>query len=153
MSPVGLSKVTRRSRMFFGKTTRQTMGRRVVRRWRRGVPAAVRESTRLRRGMADSSGNHTPPAPRPEASCAPTNVGLVGTNSCMRVGLAARSLRIQSKSANASWKDLVRRRRLPSEERRAACKELNNPRVPGSASDIERSSPRILYHRSSDKRD
>ena len=153
MSPVGLSKVTRRSRMFLGKTTRHRMGRRVVRRWRRAEPFEVNETTRLRRGMAESSGNQTPPAPKPEASWAPTRVGAVGTNSCMRVGLSARSLRIHSKSAKASWKDLVRRRRLPSEERRAACNELNKPRVPGRASDIDRSSPRIWYHRSRDKRD
>jgi hypothetical protein len=102
MSPVGLSKVTNRSRMFFGKTTRQRTGRLVVRRWRRLEPVDVKEMTRLLRGTAVSSGNHTPPAPRPEASWAPTNVGAVGTNSCMRVGRASKSWRIHSKSAKAS---------------------------------------------------
>jgi hypothetical protein len=143
MSPPGLSNVTNRSRIFWGNLYRQRTGRRVVSRCRHLSPWLLRETTRARRGIAVSSGNHTPPAPRPEASWAPTSVGAVGTSSCNRVGREARSRRIHSKSVRESWNAFPSRRRLPSYDRRAAWRELNRPRVPGSARDIDRSSPNI----------
>ena len=53
----------------------------------------------------------TPPAPFPDASCAPMTDGCSGTNSAMRVGRSTMLLASALKSAMAAWVSEVRETR------------------------------------------
>jgi hypothetical protein len=90
---------------------------------------------------ASLTGNQTPPMPCPEASYAPRSSGVgCGTISYSRVGRCVRSRAIHLKSSIAAWTSVDKRMRLSVWWRRASCIRLNNPRLPGNAIYIDRSS-------------
>jgi hypothetical protein len=152
-SPFRFENDTSPAWMSRGIVSRQTIGRRLSRRCRRSVPSDRRVRTRAARGVTVRSGNQTPPEPRPEASWAPIKEGCVGTSSWSHVGRWLRSLWIQRKSFNESWKPWLSRRRRPCLTRIATwTRELKSPRVPGSAMAMDRSSPKSPYHFSKERR-
>jgi hypothetical protein len=73
---------------------------------------------------------------------------LEGTSSAMRVGRACRSTASVRKSRSTAWTLSVRRSLVPSSRRTfsTSCRTLKRPWDPGTASTMERSSPRSFCH-------
>ena len=90
--------------------------------------------------------NQAPPAPSPDASCAPTQSGCPGTISERLVGRAAILRPRDSKSSRASRTGWLIRTRFFSQWVRVCCRALNKPRPPGMASTMLRSSPMTRCH-------
>lgn len=122
MSPCGLLKDTKRCWIVFGKRLRQRMG-------------TISRPTGTK---------WTPPIPSFAASTAPKVAGNIsGTSSAILVGLRLRSLANHRKSSRKSCTGLLSRiLRLSSVGcRSASCNVENNPRAPGMAAAMDRSSP------------
>jgi|Transcript_3118 hypothetical protein len=92
------------------------------------------------------AGNHTPPAPLPDASWWPSAAASSGTSSAMRVGRRFKSFNIHRKSARASCTPLLNVTLVLSLFESACCMWLNRCLAPGRASAIDRSSPSTLCH-------
>ena len=88
----------------------------------------------------------TPPHANPKASWYFDKTESSGTISCIFVGLFSISLCKYRKSSSAACTPFERLLRCFESVRSANCIWLNNPRAPGSAAAMERSSPRTLCH-------
>jgi hypothetical protein len=140
MAPVGFSKVTRSFETSASKRARQRSGPVDGR-----CLAALPEAGLSRRAL--DAGNHTPPMPRPLASCAPTSSGLgCGTISNNLVGRDERSWASQRKSASVSWTPRDNRMRPSDLCCSASWRRLKRPLLPGMAMAMERNSPRTCCH-------
>mmetsp|Transcript_7717 Transcript_7717/g.19158 ORF Transcript_7717/g.19158 Transcript_7717/m.19158 type:complete len:219 (-) Transcript_7717:7368-8024(-) len=129
--PVGLSDDTRRRVIYSGHSMRHRTGT---------------SACQPFRGWSVSLGNHTPPAPFPEASWWPSAEGERGMSSAIRVGRDVRSRAIQRKSSRAWCTPLLRSTRVLLFGEMAFWRRPNMLRDPGKAIAMERSSPRTVCH-------